>query len=165
MANQVDTDGSPPKRMKLGEKPSEENAETGNKTSIMDLPDELKIGIFKHLLSSDIKNVALVCKEFHRISKDSELITDLCFEDHELYNLENEVRSLQKLSIESVSMETKEEFEKKVKPIKDKLQKITLHGINNEDQIDPFIEEMKDAMTDKEKFEIDLVRRAEVSNT
>ena len=168
MADQFDTDDSSPKRMKLEEKPSEENAETGiiNKTSIMDLPDELKIEIFKQLPKYDIfKNVALVCKEFHRVSQDSKLVTDLCFTNEELVNLENKFQILRRISSSNNDhAEESEKFQEKTKELSKKIQKIGLHGIKNEDQIEPFIEKMKFVMSDKEKSEIELVRRAKVSS-
>ena len=165
MADQFDTDDSPTKRMKLEEKPD-------NKPSIMDLPDELKIEILKHLPKSDIfKNVALVCKEFYRVSQDSKLVPELCFKNWELFQLESQFLNLRRLQTvrqqtlnnESGTIDKLDEFNAKSKEIEKKGQKITLHGIQNEDQIDPFIEKMKLEMSDKEKSEIDLVRRAKVS--
>jgi len=151
--------------MKLEEKPS-----------IMDLPDELKIEIFKHLPKSDIfKNVALVCKEFYRVSQDSKLVTELCFNNLELFVLENQLQNLRRLQTlrkqtlkspalnnESGTVDKMDEFNAKLKEIEKKGQKITLHGIKNEDQIDPFIEKMKLELSNKEKSVIDLVRRAKM---
>ena len=176
MADQIDTDDSPPKRMKLEEKSSEENTVTDNKTSIMDLPDEAKIAIFKHLPKSDLfKNVALVCKEFYRVSQDSRLVTELRFENGELIDLENELQTLREHRLQNLQnasiafgYDNHADFMRKINECYAKANKIggptiTLHGIDSEDQIDPFIENMKLTMNDKEKSEIDLVRRATVS--
>ena len=47
---------------------------------LTELPDEILLRIFSHLTTSEIfKKVALVCSQFHRISKDPSVIKDIYF--------------------------------------------------------------------------------------
>ena len=46
---------------------------------ITDLPDEVLLTIFRYLPTYDVlRNVAVVCKHFRRLSKDSSLIQEIC---------------------------------------------------------------------------------------
>ena len=46
------------------------------------LPDEVYLKIFSYLCTNDIlENVARVCQEFYRLSKDTQLIKEIRFED------------------------------------------------------------------------------------
>ena len=47
---------------------------------LTELPDEILLRIFSHLTTSEIfKKVALVCSQFHRISKDPSVIKEIYF--------------------------------------------------------------------------------------
>ena len=91
------------KRIKLDEK---SESGTGIIKTMLPLPDEIYLKIFSYLSTNDIlENVARVCQEFYRLSKDTQLIKEIQFEEsirnHNVSNLRSNLLSIKKVVIRS----------------------------------------------------------------
>ena len=101
--------------VEYGDDPSESDAKRpklSQELQLTDFPDEVLLKIFRCLKTYDIlRNVALVCRRFYRLSKDHNLLREFQFSSksdlHEkkslrknAFNVFNQSRCLTKLTIE-----------------------------------------------------------------
>ena len=85
--------------------PTTKNYKSNCKFSIQNLPDEILIHIFKFLSTFDIlKRIALVCKNFYKLSKDKSLFKEIEISDfkqtkEQKYEILERTKDLTKLSL------------------------------------------------------------------